>query len=61
MVRTANTLVQLDGEFVVLRVVKRASVTGPQSFSKQFNATGIRRTTQRWKNCVDNEGDVVEK
>jgi hypothetical protein len=35
--------------------------TGPQRFSKEFNSTGVRRTMQRRKNCVDNEGDVVEK
>jgi histone-lysine N-methyltransferase SETMAR len=30
-------------------------------FSKEFYATGIQRLTQRWKKCVDNEGDFVEK
>jgi histone-lysine N-methyltransferase SETMAR len=29
--------------------------------SKEFYATGIQRLTQRWKNCVDNGGDFVEK
>jgi hypothetical protein len=39
IVRIPNTLAQLDGGSVVLRAMKRASVTGPQRFSKEFNAT----------------------
>jgi histone-lysine N-methyltransferase SETMAR len=30
-------------------------------FSKELYATGIQRLTQRWKKCVHNEGDFVEK
>jgi hypothetical protein len=30
-------------------------------FSKEFYATGIQHLTKRWKQCVDNEGDFVEK
>jgi hypothetical protein len=30
-------------------------------FIKELRATGIQRLTQKWKNCVDNEGDFVEK
>jgi histone-lysine N-methyltransferase SETMAR len=30
-------------------------------FSNEFYATGIQRLTQRWKKCVENEGDFVEK
>jgi len=61
MVRIPNTLARLEGWSVVVRAVKRLSVTYPQRFSKEFNATGVRRNTQRRKNCVYNEGDVVEK
>jgi histone-lysine N-methyltransferase SETMAR len=32
-----------------------------QCFSKELYATGIQHLTQRWKKCVDNEGDFVEK
>jgi len=61
MVRIPNTLAQLDGGSVVLRVVKRASVIGPQRFSKEFNATGTQRLTQTYENCVDSEADFVGK
>jgi hypothetical protein len=29
-------------------------------FSKELYTTGIQRLTQRWRKCVDNEGDFVE-
>lgn len=45
---------------VVVTTVKRASVTDPQRFSKEFNATGVWPATQRRKNCIYNEGDVVK-
>lgn len=61
MLRIPSTLALLDGGPVVLRAVKRASTTGPQRFSKEFKATGVRRITQRRKNFVDTEGDIVEK
>lgn len=28
-------------------------------FNKEFNATGIERLTQRWKTCINSEGDFV--
>jgi hypothetical protein len=28
-------------------------------FGKEFNATGIRRLTQKWKMCVNSGGDFV--
>ena len=45
---------------VVVTTVKRASVTDPQRFSKEFNAIGVWPATQRRKNCIYNEGDVVK-
>jgi hypothetical protein len=30
-------------------------------FSEELYTTGIQRLTQRWKKCVDSEGDFVEK
>jgi hypothetical protein len=30
-------------------------------FTTEFYASGIRCLMQRWKNCVDNQGDFVEK
>jgi hypothetical protein len=30
-------------------------------FDVEFYGTGIKRLTQRWKKCVDNGGDFVEK
>ena len=30
-------------------------------FSKTFYSIGLQRLTQRWKKCVDNERDFVEK
>jgi len=31
----------------------------PRHFSKEFIPTGIQRLTQRWKMCVNSEGDFV--
>jgi hypothetical protein len=30
-------------------------------FGKECRATGLQRLTKRWKKCVDNDGDFVEK
>jgi hypothetical protein len=32
-----------------------------QCFSKKFHMTGIQHLMQRWKKCIDNEEDFVEK
>jgi hypothetical protein len=34
---------------------------GDPIFSKEFYATRIQHLMQRLKECVDNEGDIVEK
>jgi hypothetical protein len=30
-------------------------------FSKEFHATGAQHLAWKWKECVDNEGDLLEK
>jgi hypothetical protein len=42
-------------------VLKHSVLEEIPRFNKEFKAAGIEHLTQRWKICVDNEDDFVEK
>jgi len=41
--------------------LKRSECEELQRFNKEFHVTGVQHLMQKWKECVDYEGDLVEK
>jgi len=57
----ALMLAQLDPGSVTLTVVKKTMVASPALLQQRIFMTCIKQLMQRWKNCVDYDGDSVEK